>query len=156
MRDISSGLNLIASCEGFDEHPYLDAVGIPTIGFGTTVYPDGRKVTMNDSPITKEFALECLKFHVKTECLLLEKFLLVNKIKLNDKQFSALVCFAYNCGLGPIINDGKMLNMALKRSGFKGIEDAFLAYTKGTLHGQRVELKGLVKRRKAEIALFLS
>lgn len=156
MRNIEPGIDLICSFETFDENPYEDAVGIPTIGYGTTHYPDGRAVTLSDRPITEAQAREYLKFHVKHDCEILEKFIKINKLSLNDKQFSALVCFAYNAGCGPIVTPGKLLNLALLRPGFKGIGDAFLAYTKGTLHGERVELKGLRRRRNAEIALFLS
>ena len=34
--------------EGFYSRPYLDPIGIPTIGYGTIRYPDGRAVTLRD------------------------------------------------------------------------------------------------------------
>ena len=34
---------LIKDFEKFRADPYLDSVGVPTIGYGTTQYPDGRK-----------------------------------------------------------------------------------------------------------------
>ena len=41
-------------------YPYICPAGVPTQGYGTVWRPDGRKVTMDDPPITKETALEWL------------------------------------------------------------------------------------------------
>ena len=51
---VPEGIKLIKESEGFSAAPYLDPLGIPTIGFGTTYYPDGKKVTMEDPAISKE------------------------------------------------------------------------------------------------------
>ena len=40
--------------EGERLKPYLCQAGVPTIGVGATTYPDGRKVTLADPPITRE------------------------------------------------------------------------------------------------------
>lgn len=56
-----AGLRLIAEFEGFRSHPYLDVVGIPTIGYGNTYYPDtGRRVTLADAPVTEREAADML------------------------------------------------------------------------------------------------
>ena len=55
------GIELIKSFEGFSSKPYLCPAKIPTIGYGATFYPDGKKVTMKDSPITEEKGVELLK-----------------------------------------------------------------------------------------------
>ena len=55
---------LIKEFESFRANPYLDSEGIPTIGYGTTSYPDGRKVTMNDSPVTQDVADTYFQHHV--------------------------------------------------------------------------------------------
>lgn len=39
--------------EGERLKPYLCPAGVPTIGVGATTYPDGRKVTLADPPITR-------------------------------------------------------------------------------------------------------
>lgn len=66
-------------------------------------------------------------------------------LKLNPNQFDSLVSFAYNCGTGNLkkLVTGRTLTQ---------IADAMLAYNKG---GGKV-LPGLVKRRQAERALFIS
>jgi GH24 family phage-related lysozyme (muramidase) len=40
----SNCLDLIKKFEGLELDAYLDPVGVPTIGYGTIRYPDGRKV----------------------------------------------------------------------------------------------------------------
>jgi lysozyme len=50
------GLRFIIHEEGCILHPYLDSVRIPTIGVGNTYYVGGRRVTMQDPPITQEYA----------------------------------------------------------------------------------------------------
>lgn len=59
----------IAFHEGFRSHPYLDSVGVPTIGYGCTRYPSGRAVTLADMPITEAEArgimqLDILRAHL--------------------------------------------------------------------------------------------
>ena len=46
------GLDLIRAFEGFRADPYLDAVGVPTIGYGSTYYPDGQRVRLT-SPFSR-------------------------------------------------------------------------------------------------------
>ena len=55
------GIELIKQFEGFESKPYKCPAGIPTIGYGATFYPDGRKVTMNDSPINESQATDLLR-----------------------------------------------------------------------------------------------
>lgn len=53
---LNSCLPIIKRWEGFRAKPYLDIVGVPTIGYGSTFYLDGTKVTMKDAPISEETA----------------------------------------------------------------------------------------------------
>ena len=65
-------------------------------------------------------------------------------------SFDALVSFAFNAGLGNL--QRSTIRMKANRGDWEGAAEAFMAWTKG---GSRV-LPGLVKRRQAEMALFLS
>ena len=65
-------------------------------------------------------------------------------------QFDALVSFAFNVGLGNLQRSS--IRMRYNRGDIEGAADAFLMWTKAA--GK--VLPGLVKRREAEIALFLS
>ena len=50
----TAGIEIIKSMEGFRSAPYKCPAGIPTIGYGATFYPDGKKVTMADKAITEQ------------------------------------------------------------------------------------------------------
>lgn len=156
MRNITPALELIKAKENFESHPYLCPAKIPSIGYGTIVYPDGKKVTLSDPPISKEYATECLRFHVKKDCDALEKFLSSHKIKLTDNQFSALISFSYNCGIAPVITPGKTIAEGLIHGSKKVVVDGIMLYTRATINGKRVVLNGLKARRTAESKLYLS
>jgi lysozyme len=64
--------------------------------------------------------------------------------------FDALVSISFNFGLGNL--QRSTIRMRANRGDWEGAAEAFRAWTKG---GGKV-LPGLVKRREAEIALFLS
>ena len=135
-------IDLIKKFESFSSKPYLCPAHIPTIGYGCTVYPDGRKVTMNDEPITKE----------KAEALLLDY--VINKIlpnirdlDLTDNQQAALCSLIYNIGWGAFA----------KSKCYKGIKnkDWELVFANWDwIKGGGKVLKGLVKRREEERFLF--
>lgn len=46
------GYKALHDQRGIKIKPYLDTRGIPTISLGVTYYPNGRKVTMQDKPLT--------------------------------------------------------------------------------------------------------
>lgn len=91
----NEGLQLLKELEGFCAKPYLDGAGVPTIGYGSTYYKSGTRVTMNDVAISQFDATELL------EALLLHYVRTVDCYTRDDikqNQFDALVCFAYNVG----------------------------------------------------------
>lgn len=155
------GIALIMDSEGFYSDPYICPAGVPTIGYGTTYYPDKTKVKLTDSPITKEKAIELLKFEIDEKENEIENFLHDNNIKLNSNQFSALVSFAYNLGNGPVITPGKTMCDALLSGDQVRIANAFLVYNKARVKTKpfgirRLKpLRGLTIRRNKERKLFL-
>lgn len=139
--------DLIARFEGFRTNAYLDPIGIPTIGFGTIKYINGNKVKMGDT-ISRESAMQELYDHVSIECIPgLER---VIGVDLNQNQIDAIVCFVYNVGFGAFAKS-TMLKM-INAGDFDSAGKQFMRWTKA---GGR-ELPGLVKRREAEMNLFLS
>ena len=46
MKPSQAAISLIKSFESFRSRPYLDTGNVPTIGYGATIYPDGRKETV--------------------------------------------------------------------------------------------------------------
>lgn len=149
MKTNDLGIDLIKNFEGIRLAPYPDPAtkGPPyTIGVGATFYQDGRKVTMQDPPLTVQQATDLLKFH-------LEKFekevATLVKVALTSNQFSALVSFAFNCGTNNLKNS--TLLKKLNQAKYSEAADEFLKWTKA--NGK--ELPGLVRRRKAERELFI-
>jgi GH24 family phage-related lysozyme (muramidase) len=68
----------------------------------------------------------------------------------HQSKFDAVVSFAYNAGLGNY--QRSTIRMKVNRGDWDGAAEAFMMWTKA---GGK-EVSGLVKRRKAEVALFLS
>ena len=60
-------LDIIAEFEGFRASPYLCPAGVPTVGYGCTFYPDGRKVELHDPPVTHQQAKEMLAVLVEKD-----------------------------------------------------------------------------------------
>lgn len=145
MTPSSNFINLIKKFEGLMLHPYLCPAHVPTIGYGSTYYEDGTKVTLKDNPITEERAKSLLMNTLKQYSDAVNSF---SKYPLTQNQFDALVDFAYNVGTGAL--KGSIL---LKKVNLKDYEGASLEFMKWT-HGGGKVLQGLVDRRKAEQLLF--
>ena len=97
MKTSINGINLITSNEGLILHPYLDVAGVPTIGYGTTFYPGGKRVTMKDPVITKLQAIQYLQNALTSFENDINHFV---RSKINQNQFDALADFTYNEGSG--------------------------------------------------------
>jgi len=145
MKTSPKGIHLILSSEGFSSKPYLDSAGIPTIGYGNTYYPGGKKVTIKDSPITREKATELFASVLPAyEKIVNSKI----KITLTQNQFDALVSHTYNTG-----GSDTLFSLINKKADSETIRDWFTS--RYTTAGGKV-LSGLVKRRKLEADLFFS
>jgi lysozyme len=149
MKTGNKGLSLIKTFEGFYSKPYLDPVGIPTIGYGVIKYPNGKRVTMQDAPITEARATELLA-QLLEETYEKEVNRLV-KSPLNQNQFDALVSFTYNLG-GANLGRSTLLKKINANPCDPSIRAEFEKWNKA---GGKV-LKGLVRRRKAEADLYFS
>ncbi|MFP6840629.1 MAG: lysozyme [Acinetobacter sp.] len=140
-----SGIDLICSFEGKRLTAYDDGVGVWTIGFGTTVYPNGIKVKKGDT-CTEEQAKAYMAHDLK-------KFeSAVNKavtVQLNQNQFDALVSLAYNIGTNAFSKS--TLVKKLNANDIRGAADQFDVWVNAG--GKRMQ--GLVNRRAKEKALFL-
>jgi len=141
-----AGVDLVKAFEGLKLSPYLDSVKIPTIGYGTTFYEDGRKVSMQDAAITEERALELLERHLNDFAAKVEAMI---KVPVTDNQFAALCAFAYNVGPGAL--QSSTLLKKLNAKDYSAAADEFEKWNKA---GGQV-LAGLTRRRQAERALFL-
>jgi lysozyme len=144
----AKGLSLIESFEGFRSAPYKCPAGIPTIGYGNTFYPDGKKVSMSDSPINESQATDLLKNTLITFEKYVDSF---TRDDINQNQFDALVSFAYN--LGPAnLKSSTLLKKVNANPNDPSIRNEFLKWVRA---GGRT-LQGLVRRRTAEADLYFS
>lgn len=145
MSTSQNGINLISSFEGCELKAYLCPAKVWTIGFGTTVYPNGVKVKKGDSCTleqAKQFKAHDLKRFEKTVNNLV-------KVPLTQNQFDALVSLTYNIGTGAF--EESTLLKKLNTGDYQGAADQFTVWNKG---GGKV-LQGLVNRRAKEKEVFL-
>ncbi len=141
-------VSLIEEFEGFRLEPYLDSVGIATIGFGSTYYLDEKtKVTLEDEKITKEFAEQLLLAHLSKLALSLEHMI---EIDLNQNQIDALLDLVYNIGLGNF--KSSTLLKLLNSGDLEKASSQFLVWNKA---GGKV-VDGLTRRREADRNLFIA
>ena len=142
------GIDLIKKHEGFKSKPYLCPANVPTIGFGATFYPDGRKVKLSDEPISEVIAEVILKKHLEKFEQYVDSYC---TDKLNQNQFDALVSFCYN--LGPAnLKSSTLLKKVNANPNDPTIKDEFMKWVKA---GGRT-LRGLVTRRTEEASLYFS
>ena len=153
----NKGLELIKRFEGFRSAPYRDAVGVYTIGYGNTYYPDGRKVSGSDKPLTIGEASQLKLDIINKDFAPAVNTLLADEIKagkVNQNMFDALVSLIYNIGVGAFSSSSVFRN--IKKGDMRAAADSFLLWDKATIGGRKQRLAGLTKRRKKERALFLS
>ena len=134
--------------EGLRLEPYLCPAGIPTIGYGSTAYADGQRVTLDDEPITEDDAEQLLRDHLERHCI---RPLVRMSPKLLDAPsecLGALASWAYNLGAG-----------AYEKSMLRRMVDAddwpqVCVQLKRWVKAGNQTLPGLVRRREAEAALI--
>ena len=150
------GYQMIMNFEGLSLKPYLCSAGVPTIGFGNTFYPNGKKVTLRDKPITKEYAIEIFKFIAD---LFAKDVNILLKTTVTQNQFNALVSFAYNLGsdidaddIPEGLGDSTLLKKVNKNPNDLTILNEFLKWVRS--NGKISN--GLVKRRKLEAKLYFT
>ena len=139
------GIDLICGFEGLRLKAYDDGVGVWTIGFGTTIYPNGIRVKKGD--ICTEAQAKAYMAHD------LKKFeSAVNNavtVPLNQNQFDALVSLAYNIGTNAFKNS--TLVKKLNAGDIRGAAEQFDVWVNAG--GKRMQ--GLVNRRAKEKEVFL-
>ncbi len=168
MKLSKAGADLMHRFEGCRNKPYLCPAHIWTIGYGHVLYQEQIKLPMarvegKEIPmIRKEMPLKPEDNRVWSKEEIEKLFAddvasfergvlrLVPGVAGRQGAFDALVSISFNFGLGNL--QRSTIRMKANRGDWEGAAEAFMAWTKG---GGKV-LPGLVKRREAEIALFLS
>ena len=142
MKINKKGLELVQHFEGLYLEAYKCPANVWTIGWGCT----DTNYAYSGNKITKEKAEYLLKKDMeKFE----EAVTGLIEVPLNENQFSALVSFSFNVGAGALSRS--TLRRYLNAGSYNLAASEFKRWNKG---GGRV-LPGLVRRRKAEMDLFL-
>lgn len=87
---------LVCYFEGFSAAPYLCPAGVPTIGYGSTHYEDGRPVLLDDPPVSRERAAQIMATDLGAFANAVEA---AAGAALSQHQLDALTSFAYNVGV---------------------------------------------------------
>jgi GH24 family phage-related lysozyme (muramidase) len=136
------GLALIEGFEGFSSTPYWDPFGnVWTRGYGET-----EGISQTSPAISRAQAEENLRWRIEHRY---EWALRGLNVPLNQNQWDALCSFAWNLGAGIFTGN---LRAALQRREWLVASRIMLQY----VHAGGVVLPGLVRRRQAEMRLFLT
>lgn len=167
MKTSDKGIHLMHLFEGYRDKPYLCSANMWTIGWGHVLYQDQIKLPMvrkegYNGAIRKEYPLrpednrvwskdELVKIF-KDDLVYFERGVLrlAPNLAGNQCKFDACVAFSFNVGLGNF--QRSTIRQKINRKEWEEAAEAFMTWTKA---GGKV-LNGLVKRRSAEKALFLS
>lgn len=136
---------LIAEFEGFSATPYRDIGSVWTIGYGCTALPDGRRVTADTTPISKDEGRQWLRNLVVNVVAQVRAMV---EVSITDTQAAALASLAYNIGTGALRNSTLLRN--LNQGNYAVASGQFMAWTYAGGHTS----PGLFKRRVEERALF--
>ena len=133
--------------EGFRSKPYLCPAGVATIGYGSTYYGHGAKVSLSDAPISEPEASNLLLNELRHTYL---PGVLRNCpiLATDEKKCNAIVDFCYNLGVGRL--QTSTLKRKVNAQDWEGAKEQLMLWTQG---GGRV-LPGLLKRRTSECLLM--
>lgn len=148
METSENGISLIKKFEGFVGHAYKDPGsknGLPiTIGYGSTMYTDGRKIMLGDI-ITKEDADKLLRWEVGNKTSVIRAM----DLRLNQNQFDAVTSFVFNIGIGAF-EKSTMLKRIKRDPNDPDIRVQFAKWK----YNDGKALDALVKRRNLEADLY--
>jgi len=144
MRHITQhGLNLIKQFEGFSSHIYLDAAGLPTIGYGHLLR--AGEAEMFRHGISHEAAVALL---IKDVLCSEQAVLRLITVPLTNGQFDALVSFTFNLGGGALQRSTLRRKVNREEHADVAVEFRKWIWARGR------KLRGLVQRRAAEAAMY--
>ena len=137
-------VDFIKKHEGLFLKSYLCPNNVATIGYGSTMWSDGRKVKLGEV-ISLEGAEKLLAWELEKKSVCLQG------LNLNQNQFDALLSFIYNVGVGAF-KKSTLLKLIKLNPMDKGIRFQFMRWVN---KGSSFE-RGLTKRRKAEADLYFT
>ncbi|MFA5354067.1 MAG: glycoside hydrolase family protein [Thermodesulfovibrionales bacterium] len=140
------GVELVKGFESLKTQAYRCPAGVWTIGWGHT---RGVKPGM---AVSEEEAGDLLRQDLAEAGEQVER---LTRVPLTDDQFSALVSFVFNVGVGSF--ESSTLLHRLNAGSYDAVPTELAKWVKATDPGtgRKVTLKGLVRRRAAEAELWL-
>lgn len=145
--NLDLAVDLCREFEGFRSKPYLCPAGIATIGYGSTYYANGQKVTLQDVAIDEPTA-KALLVHELNHTYLPGVLRNCPGLLAEERRCNAIVDFCYNLGVGRL--QTSTLKRKINAQDWEGAQEQLMLWTRG---GGKV-LPGLVRRRKAECVLM--
>jgi len=167
MKTSEKGIELMHKFEGYRDKPYQCSASMWTIGWGHVIYQDQIKYPIvrkegytgmlrpeytlkpEDNRTWSKDELKAI-FRKDIESFESGVLRLAPNLIGHQGKFDACVAFSFNVGLGSF--QRSTIRMKINREDWEGAAEAFKAWTKA---GGKV-VKGLVRRRDAEIELFNS
>jgi GH24 family phage-related lysozyme (muramidase) len=144
-------VKIVAQFEGFVPYVYNDGVGVATIGYGTTTYPNGLPVRFGDPEINETTAQQYLAHDLESTMNDLAASI-PDWSQMNSNQTSALISFGYNLGAYFYGDPGfTSITTVLCDRDWNAVPQTMLLYSDPddpTVHA------GLLRRRTAEGELF--
>ncbi|MCK2095648.1 lysozyme [Thauera aromatica] len=128
----------LAGYEGYREHAYLDSVGVPTLGFGTTA---GVRMGQRTDPVraVQRLATDADAFARQVGAC-------IGDVPVAQHEFDAFVSLAYNIGGGAFCASTLVKKLRQSPPDYSGACAQILRWSYA---GGKIE-PGLVTRRKAE------
>ena len=139
-------IDLIKKFEGCNLNAYLCPASKVTIGYGSTMWSDGKPIQMGEV-ITLEGAEKLLMWEMKNKSIVLQN------LNLNQNQFDSCLSLIYNIGIGNWSKSTLLKKIKLNPND-ETIKDEFLKWNKARVNGKLIALKGLTNRRLAESNLY--
>lgn len=144
LRTSPNGLRLIKQFEGFSAVRYLDAAGLPTIGYGHLL--TAQELSGYGEPLDADRAHVLLAQDVVVAENAIARFITV---PLSQNQFDALVSFTFNLGAATL--QRSTLRRVVNRGDHADVPEQLERFVWA---GGR-KLAGLIKRRAAEAQLYM-
>lgn len=148
----AAGLLLTTSSEGKANRTYLDPVGVVTACYGHTG-PDLRLGQTFTDAQCDTLLRQDLASH-QPYVMPGHRLNCIGNAPLNQNQLDALTDFVFN--LGPTKLCASTLAAKLRVRNYPGAAAEFPKWVYGRVNGRPVALRGLVRRRSRERALFLT
>jgi lysozyme len=148
MKPSINAINLIKEFEGYKDKSYLCVASKWTIGFGSTMWNDGKPVKQGEK-ITIQGAENLLLWELN------KKMNSLDGLILNQNQVDALISFVYNVGSSAFAKSTLKKKIKVNPNDIS-IRAEFMKWNKARVNGVLQPVKGLTRRREAEANLYFT